>query len=147
MGYLLELRPLSVDALTAALTAELPPGHRSGAGTVAAALARRLAPLAGSLDHSSAAGSWFRDELIGRRLAEVIGATPAAHLLNRPVDGFSWSGYPSLGWLSHAEIDSVLRTAIRPIDADDDESDHIATVLSAFTRAADAGTDLVTVYM
>ena len=65
-----------------------------------------------SVSHSSSGGDWFRDEFVGDTLSGLIGAEAAVHLLDRPLAGTEWDGYPSMGWLDKAELDDVIARGI-----------------------------------
>jgi hypothetical protein len=105
--------------------------------------------LAGTIDHGSAGGEWFRDEFLGHLTAALLGDATAQHLLQRPMDGVTstpaTAAYPSLGWLSHQEITEALAHASHPatVGADSDDTDLLDTVLAALHRCT---ADLVTIY-
>ena len=105
--------------------------------------------LAGSIDHSSAGGGWFRTEFLGHLTASLLGETTAQHLLQRPMDGVTstpaTAAYPALGWLSHEEITEALNNASHPatVGANPDDTELLDTVLAALHRCT---ADLVTIY-
>ncbi|HEX4702939.1 MAG TPA: hypothetical protein VH352_12475 [Pseudonocardiaceae bacterium] len=155
MSYTMEFWALSVDDLTT--TDEVAPLLSGGGGPAAAeqvgvvmSAVRRMGFPVGSLDHSSSGGTWFRDEFMAGPVAATIGPEPTAHLLDRPINRLTWSGYPSLGWLTHAEITAALTRSDNHADAekaeDSEEADLLATILTAFHTAADRKQDIVTIY-
>lgn len=105
--------------------------------------------LAGTIDHSSAGGEWFRDEFLGHLTATLLGDATAQHLLQRPMDGVTstpaTAAYPTLGWLSHQEITEALAQASHPVTvgANSDDTELLDTVLAALHRCT---ADLVTIY-
>ena len=101
----------------------------------------------GALDHSSSGGDWFREELFGETIASVLGDDLAWHLLERPLEGITWPEYPSIGWVTNTELREALeRRGELPGDLDDDDVEAVQDVVSAVERAAESGSDLVTVY-
>lgn len=142
MSYLLEFWTLSMDELAGA--AEV------GTAEAAVEIVRRRGRFAGSVDHSSSGGTWFRERFMGELVAGLIGAEAVAHLLDRPIDGVTAQGYPSLGWLSQAEIAAALAHAQANEAAltgrDPDEVDLAETILSMLRLALTLGQDVVTIY-
>jgi len=120
------------------------------AGAVVELLGTEGTPL-DSVGHSSSGGDWFREELVPGPVAGAIGAALAEHLLDRPIEGLLWAGFPSLGWAAHPE----LREAVSRLDAldddfftgmDDDDAESVHVFVDAVRRTAETGLDLVTVY-
>ncbi len=110
---------------------------------------RAAGSLAGSIDHSSDGGDWFREEFLGHLAAGVVGDQTAQHLLERPIDGVTSTpdtvAYPALGWLSHEEITEALASATDPatVGADAEDTELLDTLLDALRSCP---TDLVTIY-
>lgn len=137
MGYTLEFWSVPLAQVT-------------GGDVVAVAdQVRAAGTFAGSIDHSSDGGDWFRQEFLGQLAAQLIGDQAAQHLLDRPIDGVTSTSdaqaYPALGWLSHEEITEALTHAAHPasVGADAEDTDLLDTVLGALYSCP---TDLVTIY-
>lgn len=107
---------------------------------------RSLGAFAGSVGHTSSGGEWFRDELLGREAAVVLGRDTVLRLLVREFGGLTLLDGPMLGWLDLAEC----RTAadqVAGFDPGDDTSEDLWQVLDAVTVGAARGTGLVTLYV
>ncbi|BCJ39908.1 hypothetical protein GCM10010168_27670 [Actinoplanes ianthinogenes] len=154
MSYTLELWAAPVDELAARLGAggadDDPAGKQATPAQldiVASWLAVAGRPI-DSVQHSSAAGDWFEDDVIGGPIAGHLGADLAGHLLSRPLAGLTWDEFPSVGWVRNAEIHAALTGRARADlpDPDTDEGDVVRTVIDALERVMESGQDLVTYY-
>ena len=150
----------SVDALEQRLrepaggtgaAAELAALIAGGGGTpddaqldVVADLLAELGRPVDGVDHSSAAGEWFREDVIGGPVADRFGAELAEHLLSRPLAGLVWEGYPSLGWVRNGELPDDAGTRLP--DADPATDPILRRVAGALARVRESGPDLVTYY-
>lgn len=152
MNYTLAFYTVPADELTAQLAAQ---GASNAPETVAkhaVELLRELGRPVDAVTHSSAGGAWFRDRFIGEALAGLIGAEPAGHLLDRPLAGAKWTGYPSMGWLARNELadavsalDEAGENALAHLD--DPESEELLEIAGDILRmAAETHQDLVTIY-
>ena len=124
----------------------------TGGGDVAGDLAnyvvlvvRSLGGFAGSVGHTSSGGEWFREELLGRDAAAVLGRDTVLRLLVRDLGGLTLLDGPMLGWLDLAECRAAA-DQIAGFAPDDDTSEDLWQVLDAVTVGADRGTGLVTLY-
>lgn len=111
------------------------------------AVIHRMTHWYAALGHSSSGGDDFRAFLAGPA-DEAFGGGIVAHLLRRPLAGLLLEDYPSVGWVSNAELqDSVARGL--PEDCshlgDEDEED-LVQLIACVERAAAGGLDLVAVY-
>jgi hypothetical protein len=154
VGYLLNLWAAPVDELADRLRAtgagDDPAGRQATPAqtdAVASWLAEAGRPV-DSVEHSSAAGEWFEDEVIGGPVAERLGADLAEHLLSRPLAGLVWNEFPSVGWVRNAEIRAALTDKARADvpDPDTDEGEVVQTIIDALVRVMESGQDLVTYY-
>ncbi|MGH4021241.1 MAG: hypothetical protein ACRDT0_18835 [Pseudonocardiaceae bacterium] len=155
MGYALNLWAAPVDDLQRLLSDGS--GSADGPGVaeatpeqtdvVASWLGETGRPI-DSVDHSSSAGDWFRDEVIGGPVAERFGADLAEHLLSRPLAGLVWNEFPGVGWVRNAEIRAALTDEARADvpDPDTDEGEVVQTITDALIRVMESGQDLVTYY-
>lgn len=148
MSYTLAFYTVPLDELTARLTA----GEPEEVAKQAVTLLRELGKPVDSVSHSSEGGTWFRDEFVDEVLAGVVGAEAAGYLVERPLAGTEWSGYPSMGWLAKAELDAAVarldeagEDAIEDVD-DADSQEMLEAVNDVLHMAAMSGQDLVTVY-
>ena len=172
MGYTLELWALPVDRLARelreptlrshdvehaegmedvverwpALAAEVASLTRRGAelsgdrARYVALVIRTLGSFYGALNHTSSGGTEFREQLrtVG---AQKVGAEVVDHLLERTLEGLEWFDYPLVGWVSAPELQSVARTLAPGVD------ENLHTLHRAVARAADLGTDVVSIYL
>ena len=154
MGYMLNLWAAPVDELADRLRAtgagDDPAGRQATPAqtdAVASWLAEAGRPV-DSVEHSSAAGEWFEDKVIGGPVAERLGADLAEHLLSRPLAGLVWNEFPSVGWVRNAEIRAALTDKARADvpDPDTDEGEVVQTIIDALVRVMESGQDLVTYY-
>lgn len=107
---------------------------------------RSLGTFGASVGHTSSGGEWFRDELLGRDAAAVLGRDTVLRLLVRELGGLTLLDGPMLGWLDFAEC----RTAadqIAGFDPGDDTTEDLWQVLDAVSVRAARGTGLVTLYV
>jgi hypothetical protein len=107
---------------------------------------RSLGTFAASVGHTSSGGGWFRDELLGRDAAAVLGRDTVVRLLARELGELTLLDGPMLGWLDLAEC----RTAADQVAGfapGDDTSEDLWQVLDAVTIGATRGTGLVTLYV
>jgi hypothetical protein len=107
---------------------------------------RSLGAFAGSVGHTSSGGEWFREELLGRDAAAVLGRDTVLRLLARELGGLTLLDGPMLGWL---DFDECQRAAdqVADFEPDDDTSEDLWQVLDAVTVGATRGTGLVTLYV
>jgi hypothetical protein len=154
VGYMLNLWAAPVDELADRLratgAADDPAGRQATPAqtdAVASWLAEAGRPV-DSVEHSSAAGEWFEDEVIGGPVAERLGADLAEHLLSRPLAGLVWNEFPSVGWMRNAEIRAALTDKARSNvpDPDTEEGEVVQTIIDALVRVMESGQDLVTYY-
>jgi hypothetical protein len=109
---------------------------------------RELGAPVDSLDHSSIGGDWFRVHFIDDVLGGLIGRDTAAHLLERPLAGTTWSGFPSMGWLTADEVAAAVAAldGATPELDDTDSAEMLELVSDVLQMAAETGQDVVTVY-
>jgi hypothetical protein len=104
----------------------------------------------GEMEHSTASGSFFRDDFFGKEAPALFQSSiDLPQLLNRPLFGLIHGIYPSWGGLKKAEIhlliENMANHKIPPVDDSDVEA--WLYELYYFVRAAyEEGTDIVTVY-
>jgi hypothetical protein len=79
----------------------------------------------GALDHTSAGGDEFRDDLLAGTFAATYGETAAAHLTLRSVAGLTWFDRPWFGWLDATEVRAALDHADRTAADRTTPSDHV----------------------
>lgn len=115
--------------------------------TYVVALVRTLGRFAGSVGHTSSGGSWFRDDVLGRQVAGVLGRRVAVHLVARELAGLTVVDGPMLGWLSVAECAEQAPRSATGADHGRPDDEEALDVLDAVTRAAALHTGLVTVYV
>jgi hypothetical protein len=103
---------------------------------------RTLGSFYGALNHTSSGGMEFREQLrtVG---AQQVGAEVVDHLLERPLEGLEWFDYPLVGWVSARELENVPRTPTFEVE----EDENLHTLHQAAARAADLGTDVVSIYL
>ncbi len=106
---------------------------------------RSLGSWYGSIWHTSSGGEDFRGSLFAGTVAEVLGAEPARHLVNRELLGLSTTDRPMFGWLAHAELRTIA--GAQPEDLPPEHEDDVVTLVDAVDRAAATEQDLVTVYI
>jgi hypothetical protein len=154
VGYALNMFAASVDELQNRLRTSGADGDQGArpatpeqADAAAIWLAEAGSPV-DSVNHSSSAGEWFRDEVIAGPVAERFGADLAEHLLARPVAGLVWEEYPSVGWVRNVEIRAAMTDEARADvpDPDTDEGEVVQTITDALVRVLESGQDLVTYY-
>lgn len=137
------------DAVAAAVAGAMRAGGGDLTGDLAnyvVALVRHLGRFAGSVGHTSSGGSWFRDDVMGRQVAGVVGRQVAVHLVARDLAGLTVLDGPVLGWVSVGECAELApRVAAAADSAMDDEDTY--DVLDALARAAALHTGLTTVYV
>lgn len=107
---------------------------------------RSLGAFAASVGHTSSGGGWFREELLGRDAAAVLGRDTVLRLLARELGGLTVLDGPMLGWLDLAECRTAADQVARFVP-DDDTSEDLCQVLDAVTIGATRGTGLVTLYV
>ncbi len=111
---------------------------------------RALGTGVGELGHSTASGSFFREEFLGKE-APLLLKSPInlAHLISRPLFGIIHETYPSWGGLKKTEIKLLLENLaghkIPPLDDSDMEA-WLYDLYNYLRFAYDSGTDIVTVY-
>lgn len=183
MGYTLELRVGSVDAVVAELRAPTLTGadvaqntgfdlddevverwselaqavvRLSAAGgrlpdeqttDYVMAVLNRMTHWYGALGHSSSGGDEFRAFLAGP-VDETLGGGIVDHLLGRELAGLTQEDYPSVGWVTNAELRAAVARGL-PDDCGhlgpEDEED-LVQLIAVVERAAAGGLDLFTVY-
>ena len=154
MGYIMNLWAAPVDELADRLRAtgaDDDPAGRPATPAQTDAVASWLAEAGrpvDSVEHSSAAGEWFEDEVIAGPVAERLGADLAEHLLSRPLAGLVWKEFPSVGWVRNAELRAALTDKARADvpDPNTDEGEVVQTIIDALVRVTESGQDLVTYY-
>jgi hypothetical protein len=152
MSYTLGFYTVSLDELTARLAAQDLPSDPLIVAKQAVDLLRELGSPVDVVDHGSAGGTWFRDRFVDEVLGGLIGAEIAGFLLERPLAGLRWSGFPSMGWLTRSELADVVKAldeagADALAELDEPESEELFELVNDILRmAAEAGRDLVTLY-
>jgi len=104
-----------------------------------------LGRFAGSVGHTSSGGEEFRDDLLGRQFAGVVGRELAAHLLVRDIAGLTLLDDAMVGWAS-AEQCRRAAERIAAFEPDDDVPEDLWVALDGVVAGAERGTGLVTVY-
>lgn len=157
MSYALAFYTVPLNELTARLAAQGTGGdpkeeNPEAFTKQAVALLRELGSPVDVVHHSSAGGTWFRDSFIDTTLGGLIGIETAGYLVERPLAGAKWTGYPSMGWLTRDELADAVRT-LELADAyavpgiDDPESEELLELFADILyEAAETGQDVVTVY-
>lgn len=107
---------------------------------------RHLGTLYTSLSHTSSGGEWFREELLGRDLATLLGRDFVAGLVTRELAGLTMLEVPMLGWAGSAEIRQAWQQAADAEHPDDTDED-VFQFLDAIEAAAGRDTDLVGLYL
>ena len=148
MSYTLAFYTAPLDELTARLQERGDKGDPEVVAKHAVDYLRELGAPVDTVDHSSAGGPWFRDHFVHDVLGGLIGRDAAAHLLERPLAGTHWSGYPSMGWLTRHEVAAAVAALdTAPSDTDDPESAELLELVTDILHmAAETAQDLVTVY-
>jgi len=152
MSYTLAFYTVSPDELTARLAAQDLPSDPLIVAKQAVDLLRELGRPVDAVDHGSAGGTWFRDRFIDEVLGGLIGTETAGFLLERPLAGAQWSGFPSMGWLTRSELaDAISALDEAGADAlahlDEPESEELFELVDDVLRmAAATGQDLITLY-
>lgn len=152
MSYSLVFYTVPLDEVTARLAVETASTEPEIVAKHTLELLRELGRPVDAVDHGSAGGQWFREHFIGGVLSSLIGADTAGYLLDRPLAGAEWSGYPSMGWLTRGELAEAM-SALDEAGADplahldDPESEELLELVDEILRmAAETGQDLVTFY-
>ncbi|UZN02109.1 hypothetical protein [Cellulomonas sp. S1-8] len=127
---------------------------RAGGGALDAGMASYVVAVVhgtthwyGALGHSSSGGEDFRAFLAGP-VVQALGGDLVRHLLNRELAGMSSGEYPSVGWVSNAELRAAVAGGL-PDDAGDlgtQDEDGLLQLVAAVRRAAAGGLDLFGVY-
>jgi hypothetical protein len=152
MGYSLGFWAAPLDTLVEELT-------QSGAGDPpekvyqrARAVLIKIGRHFDSVMHRSRGGTLFRKKFVGRTLAGLIGADAAGFLLDRELAGTRWNGYPSMGWLTGAELAEVIAKlnkagdeALTGLDYED-AAEYLEEFVELLHAVAATGQDLVTTY-
>jgi hypothetical protein len=151
MSYSLAFFTVPVDDLTARLTAWLaaqgPADTAEAVAQQAVYLLRELGSPVDVVSHSSAGGAWFRERFFAEDVGGVIGAKTAWHLIDRSLAGTTWSGYPSMGWLTRSELAGAVRALDEAEPELEPESEELLELVSEILHmAAATNQDLVTVY-
>ncbi len=111
---------------------------------------RTLGVGVGEMEHSTASGSFFRDDFFGKEAPALFQAPiPLTPLLNRPLFGLIHGIYPSWGGLKKAEIQSLIAGRANhelPNVEDSDVEAWFYELEDCLRAAYEDGTDLVTVY-
>ncbi len=114
------------------------------------AVVRHLGHHATSLSHTSSGGEEFRDDLLGRQAAPLLGRAFLAGLLSRELAGLVVLDVPMLGWADATEVQQAAATAADaqggnglPEEVDDD----VWRLVDAVDLAARRGHDLVGLYL
>jgi len=113
------------------------------------ALTEHLGVPAGQLVHNSKAGPAFRDHFLEVSLPAVLGPFDWYLLVDRPLFGLTFPGYPTWGGLRAAECADFLRgrdPGDVPEIEDPDEQEWLEEVYGAIESAHAANTDLITQY-
>lgn len=108
-------------------------------------LVRHLGTPVTSLGHTASGGGWFRDELLGRDLAALLGRGFVAGLVSRELAGLTMLELPMLGWADAAEVQQAWQQAAAGPPEGTDEDVH--QLLDAIGTAAVGGTGLVGLYL
>lgn len=104
----------------------------------------------GEMEHSTASGSFFRDDFFGQEAPALLSSpTNLTQLLSRPLFGVTHGTYPSWGGLKKAEIQLLIENmanhTIPPVDDSDVEA-WLYELCDCLHAAYEDGTDIVTVY-
>lgn len=152
MSYSLGFWSASVETLVAAVA---PARVGASPGSVAGDAVRALDAIGkrvGSVTHSSGGGNWFRGDFMDGVAAPLIGAEPVSFLLDRELAGMRWDGYPSMGWLTRAELAEVItrldeagEEAVARV-ADPESAETLEDFIGILRAVAAAGRDAVTCY-
>lgn len=147
MTYTLAFYTASLDELVGRLEELGDKGDTEVVAKRSVEFLRELGAPVDTIDHSSTGGEWFRAHFIEDVLGAVIGPA-AAHLLDRPLAGTSWSGYPSMGWLTADEVSAAAAAldGATPDEDDPDSAEMLELVSDILQMAAETGQDVVTVY-
>jgi hypothetical protein len=152
MSYTLAFYAAPLDELTARIEEQGDEGDTEVVVKRAVEYLRELGTPVDAVDHGSAGGEWFRDHFVEKVLGGLIGRDAAVHLVERPLAGTQWSGYPSMGWLTRDEVAAAVAAldaaGDEPLaDADDPESEELLELVNDILHmAAETGQDVVTVY-
>lgn len=153
MTYTLAFYTASLDELVGRLEELGDKGDTEVVAKRAVEFLRELGAPVDTIDHSSIGGGWFRAHFIDDVLGALIGPDAAAHLLDRPLAGTSWSGFPSMGWLTADEVAAAAAALAGattddddPVGADPDGAEMLELVSDILQMAAETGQDVVTVY-
>jgi hypothetical protein len=150
MSYLMAFGALSLANLVKQLPEGSGPADEEQADAVVTAVEELGTPL-GTLEHSAGGGKWFREQFMRGPVAEALGLDLVNHLLDRPINGFTWDHYPCFGWADNAELRAAL-TRLEKLGAkvrselDGDDLAMLDTIVHAVRQAVAGGKDLVTVY-
>lgn len=150
-----ETIPRDITESWADLAASVAEAVRSGGGELGGRLTlyvqvvvRALGTHYGSLDHTSLGGGEFRRRFLPGPAANRLGRGFVGVLVNRPLAGLTWAGYPVIGWASVVELRAA---AALDDDADDtpvapQDVEPLHMLVRAVHHAARLGVDLVSVY-
>jgi hypothetical protein len=125
----------------------------------ARAILKRIGKFINYVAHISPDGESLREEYIGGKLGGLIGAEAAGFLLERDLAGIRWTdtmdGYPSMGWLTKADLVEVIAKLGEAALVDDAavqartgldvaEAEALFGILCMLRAAGATGQDLVT---
>ena len=119
----------------------------AGMASYLVAVVHRMTHWYGALGHSSSGGEDFRAFLAGPA-TQVLGRELVRHLLNRDLAGMSSGEYPSVGWVSNAELRAAVAGGLpdRPPALAPEDEEGLLRLVAAVERAAAGGLDLFGVY-
>jgi hypothetical protein len=116
------------------------------------AIIRQRGEFIASLQHSSMAGSHFREDFLANSAARALGTSSELllFLVDRPLFGLHHSGFPSWGGLQKTEIDTLLEKVTLsdlPPMGDSDDDAWLYDLCDALFYAKDSGRDIVSLYL
>lgn len=97
------------------------------------------------IDYSSASGTWFREELMGTHVADLIGNDVVNSLLSRPLAGLRPPELPGWGHLTADEVTTIADNGLA-IPDDQPEQTTVRQVADVIQRAARLGCAIVTLH-
>ncbi|MDS4029444.1 MAG: hypothetical protein RKO66_05170 [Candidatus Contendobacter sp.] len=104
----------------------------------------------GEMEHSTASGSFFRDDFFGQEAPTLLSSPINLKLLlSRPLFGVTHGTYPSWGGLKKTEIHLLIKSMANHNIPNVDDSDVEAwlyELCDCLHAAYEDGTDIVTVY-
>ncbi|MGL4742958.1 MAG: DUF7691 family protein [Dermatophilaceae bacterium] len=137
------------DTLAATIAGALADGEGGNIGgylaNYVALVVQTLGTYTSSAGHTSSGGEWFREELLGRDVAAIIGEAATEHLIWRELDTLTMVDDTRLGWLTVDECQEAAER-IEAFEPDDDTEEDLWEILDGITGAARRSTGVVTIY-